>query len=259
MMRENEYYYSSSLVHNRQYWDRVAREKKRSADAQTTSLSRLTDQPGDADITRGSALNALLRKLADQTTISPSSLRSVKVAVPGGTVEKAPLMFAAAGVVISAGRLAAHEGWPLLLRSPAFESERDEYDRAIDRALEDVSNGTLEGEAVTRVDLAIVQLSRRLKESGNDANPADVREAAEFLRRLSQTAQPLRSVKAERVLAGLMSYGGTTVDDLVEFLTRSKLQFSPAETPEERDLYRSLHRLLAQQWDAFKAKPDTER
>jgi hypothetical protein len=240
----------------------LQRESRRKAifSTQRSNQTRLTESPTESDVLRGDALNFLVRKIADLTVGSPSLLRLARVRVPGGTMERAPLVLPSVGVIVSSTRMTAREEWPLVFRGPAFDRPVLAYHHAIDQALEAVSNGSLQSETVEAVALALDQLEVTLNELPGAEPATDRNEAYAFLRDLDRSVQFLRNIRAERVLNEILTYGGTTVGDLIAFLSRSNLQFGPAETPAERALYRALYPLLAQQYAILQSpSPAPER
>jgi hypothetical protein len=232
----------------RRYYLQRESRRKATVSTQRSNEARLTENPTESDVIRGDALNVLVRKIADLTVASPSMLRLARVRVPGGTIERAPLLLPSVGLIVSSTRLTARDEWPLIFRGPAFDRPVLAFHHAIDKALDAVSNGSLQPETVEAVALAVQQLEVTLTELPGGEAPPDRNEAYGFLRDLDRSVQFLRNVRAERVLNEVLTYGGTTVGDLIAFLTRSNLQFGPAETPAERDLYRALYPLLAQQY-----------
>lgn len=232
---------------------RLANQIKRAKRAQSETLARHVEAPTVLDVSSGDALNALVRKLADLGGASPSTLRAATVPVPGGTIEQAPLMLASKGVTISRSRLLDRGEWPILLRTGTFDLAFREYRQAVEQALERANQLALRVEDVARVDQSAQALKGRLEKVAPEANPADAREARAFLRHVEHAVAFLHIPQAETALSEMLTYGGTTVGDLVEFLTRSKLQFSPAVTPSEQRLYRVLHPLLARQWQTLQA------
>jgi hypothetical protein len=57
----------------------------------------------------------------------------------------------------------------------------------------------------------------------------------------------MRVPLVEAVIAEIETYPGTTVADLLDFMRRFNLRFSPAEAPSERQLYKALYGLLVRQ------------
>jgi hypothetical protein len=239
----------------RSFWWRQQRRVNAANEAYEAIRSRLSERPEPADILRGDALNVLVWEISRATRVSPSSLRAAKVAVPGGAIERAPLFLARDDVVISATRLTTRREWPLLLRGPGFDGAFSAYHRAIDLALESAGKGTLRLEAVDAVDQALVALRRRVVRLSPGCDPEKALDAETFLKDLTRAVKFLRAARAVAIFSRIEGYAGTTVGELVEFLTQSQLQFAPATTPQERELYASLHPLLASQRDLLLGRP----
>ncbi|QEH36262.1 hypothetical protein OJF2_48220 [Aquisphaera giovannonii] len=244
---------------NARYWSRVHAERTRNKAAATSrSLeairNRLNTRPEPSDIDRGDALNALIREIAELSQMSPSLLNATKVAIPGGSVDGTPWLLAQDGVVLSTTRLTDRKEWPVLLREPAFDGAFAAYHAAIDAAMDAAARGELRPADVDAVDRTLDRLRRQLAGSAPAEHPEAVRDARTYLAGLADSARFLHTVRSGSLLAEIDGYGGTSAGDLVRFMTRSRLQFAPARTPRERELYATLHPLLVRQRDLL--RPD---
>jgi hypothetical protein len=233
------------------YHARITNQRIANSTAQARRAQRVVDEPTGADVTHGASLNALLREIAKIAAVSPSALRLAPVSLTGGAVEKAPLFLAREGAVVSVARLLPpRKSWPLNLRAGHGDRAAGAYEVAIDRALDAVSNGRLSDEQVRDVERSLESLKGILAQQG----AGETAEASAFVHELERSAQSLSRARAENVLRGMLSYGGTTVGDLVKFMTRLQLQFGPAETAAERELYVALHPLFAEQYGKLKGQ-----
>jgi hypothetical protein len=248
----------AAIEANAQYHAQAYSQKQqRKATGTSQSLeairARLNERPEPADIYRGDALNVLVREIAGLTRMSPSLLRATRVAIPGGSVDRAPWLLVQSGVVISTTRLTNRKEWPVLLREPAFDGAFAAYHGVVDSAMEAAARGTLRLNEVEAVDRAIGRLQIMISDQSPRSHPEALRDARTFLEGLERSSRFLHTVRSGRLLAEIEAYGGTSAGDLVEFMTRSQLQFAPASTPQERDLYAMLHPLLVRQRDLLRS------
>lgn len=230
----------------------LRREAERVGRAAAANRARLLESPSLSDVANGDALNILVREIAEKAGPSYSDLRALNVSVPGGTFVRAPLALASEGVVISRARMLARGEWPLLLREPGFDDSYSLYRRAVAEALDAVGRGVLRADSVDAVDAAVRSFTVRLDLIAPDRDKTDVIAAREFIRGLDVSSKCLRHPRAERILADMLNYGGTTVGELVDFMRRSRLLFSPAASDSERELYNALHPLLAEQFQSLR-------
>jgi hypothetical protein len=148
--------------------------------------------------------------------------------------------------MFSLARLDVKGRWPLLLREPAFAAVRRQYEASIDAVLAQAAARKLSRPALEALERAADNLMIQFIADQDSANPVESRVAREFLEQLSETVRMLQHPHAESVLAEVMGYWGTSVADLLAFLQHNDLQFGPAKTPAERELYEKLYTLLAQ-------------
>src|SRR5205814_9834923 len=74
-------------------------------------------------------------------------------------------------------------------------------------------------------------------------------EGRNHLDELKSVVEMLKSHQIELALGELAEYSGTTVDELRIFMHRHRLQFAPAQSPEELKLYPELYAKLRMQHD----------
>jgi hypothetical protein len=253
--RQNQYLYESYLERERQRSLRMTLRRRRNVAAWGRIHERITDKPELADIYRGDTLNALNR-LVSVPRISPSERRLARIGVPGGTLQKIPLVHAPSKSVISLARLDVSKDWPLLLKTPAFEGLRRRYEAAVDEVLAQVAVRELSLPAINALERAVDDLRDAFEGNSLLANPIDRNNTADFLDRLEDTTRTLRTPGIDRDLSDVMGYLGTTVADLLTFMDQHELRFGRAESTGERALYEELYPLLVQYRDRLLARAD---
>jgi hypothetical protein len=250
MIRWNQYVYESIKEANRLSALQRYADRQRALRNYADIRKRIRDYPNASDLMHGDALNLLLEDMLDPK-IGPSALRSVRIPLRGGSVQRIPFQYAQLGGVISLRQLTVEDGWPLPLRAAAFDAERKAYLRAVDTVLEQDLKKKLTPEAVKAVSQAVAALRAKVNATIPETDQTFYVQAQAFLKQLDQSARMLQVPLVEDVLAELETYPGTTVADLLEFMQRFNLRFSPADTPSERELYHTLYPLLAKQRDGL--------
>ena len=248
MIKWNQYVYLSLQEQNRISAAQRYADKMRTLRNYEAIRKRIRDYPNAGDLMSGDALNQLLEDMLDPK-IGPSALRSVRVPLRGGSVQRIPFQYGQLGGVISRRQLTVEDGWPLPLRAASFEPERTAYLKAVDTVLEQDVKKKLTPEAVKAVLQAVAQLRAKVNATIPETDHEFYVQAQVFVKQLEQAARLLQTPLVDDVLGELESYPGTTVADLLEFMQRFNLRFSPANAPAERELYRSLYALLARQRD----------
>jgi len=255
-IRLNEYLYLSLKQYYLERAERIAKRRELVNRAYLEEQRRLRERPDDSDLFDGAALNVILYDLANPQ-ISPSSLRSVPVALPGMAMNVIPFKYAPMKGVISMRLYKLKENghvWPLLLRYDDFAVERRAYHGAMQTILEQAVTTGVTPEAVNAVQQAVAILQSKAGKKLANVGERGKFEAMEFLKTLDDASRMLEINLVEAVVKDIEGYPGTTVADLVEFMRRYQLRFDKAEVPAERDAYRELLPLLVQQRDSLVKK-----
>jgi hypothetical protein len=242
---------------NWQLIDRLAQEKlKKNFDA---IKKRIREHPEELDVMTGNALNAVLEQLNDPQ-IQPSSFRSVRVVIPIEMVRKIPFKLDEKGVIFSRERLTpkGKKKWPVAFQDDKYDKERLAFERAVDSALELMIEGKMTEAAIESYKSAVDALSNKLDREYGPSRDRRYNEAKTRLAQLDRTTEILKTYKMQRVLADIDKYGGTTVDDLRQFMQRHNLKFAMADSDEERNLFPDLYARLAEVRDVVKI-PNRER
>ena len=133
LMNFNEYLYQSQQVANRRYAARMAAQSKMQIDAYNARQATLRDNPSQADIFRGDALNVLVDQISNPRFSHGSSLAKADLKVSGKIIRNIPFFFSTDAVVIGLAQLVDETSWPRVLRSDSFAAERRAYDEIRNR------------------------------------------------------------------------------------------------------------------------------
>jgi hypothetical protein len=198
-------------------------------------VRRVMAQPTESEIVRGDTLNLLLPyvkilidegKSSPPVTLSPATLKMIDVTVgPTGPT---------AGMLTDLGRLS----WPLMLRGPT----QQQLDGLIPEALQQARAGTLAPSTYAQVVGLVHTMQDELrtkyfrKEIGSDSFLA----SKDFLNRLESSLSVLERSDAAKFLDGSYAVRGHNVQEVVENMTGSGLQFAPA-APGSESAYFALH------------------
>jgi hypothetical protein len=245
LMSWNEYFAACLAEENRRSGSARASRRKHLIEMYHARKARIANNPEEIDLLNGDALNELLAQLSNPK-IHPSSIRKHGETIPGETIQRCAFRYPSLGLTISLGRLTIRDGWPLSLREKAFAPDQATYRKAVEAALEENLQGKLTAEAFRTLQQAVVALKSGLKEAIHAAQKEDYVSAKAYLDDLGEAVATLRDPNAEKVLAGVDRYGGTTVGDAVTFMQRYNLRFAPALTADERESYHLLYASMLQ-------------
>lgn len=248
-MRWSSFMWASQNAVNREHAYRMLAERQRNKTLNDAIQTRLRENPNKGDIDRADALNAILDQLSDPR-VHPSALRMAKVPLNSRWIQDVPFHYAPEGVTLSLYRINGDEGWPPILAGPEFAAEREAYEKAMHKALEEDKDLDLSSGTIQAVSDAIVALREKVDEV-IPHNNRDWFDAQSYLRNLAGFARMLKNPEIDKMVASLETYPGTTVADLLAFMQMFNLRFGSATTARERGLYQSLYPLLDQQRDAI--------
>lgn len=242
-------YLASVFREARENWMALDKEREARWKANYEKIrDRIRSNPEALDVFTGNALNAALEQLNDPK-IQEASLRSVPVAIPREMLRRIPFKLDEKGLIFSLQRLKGkgRTSWPVAFQNPSYAPERRAFDRAIDRAMEQMIDGRILNEAIAAYEEAVNDLTKKL-ERDPDARPPDRRytEAKTRLNEMAKATTLLKTTKIQPVMADLDRYTGRTVNDLREFMQAHNLRFAAAESDDERRLYVDLFAALDQ-------------
>ena len=224
----------------------IERAKQARFDANFNAiLQRIRERPEMRDVITGNALNAVMEQLNDPG-ITDSALRLASARVSIEEIRRIPFALSEKGVTFSMRQLSAKgKGqWEVAFQDPSFALVRKGYERALDSALEHMIDRNVPDSVIETYKAAVQAFATKLDEKPWPPGDKLRTEANDRIRVMRQITEVLKVKGTQDALAELDSYGGTTVNDLRKFMNGHKLRFGPAQTNEERLLYRQLYETL---------------
>jgi hypothetical protein len=213
---------------------------------QQQELRRALNDPPVTEIWSGKALNDLLCELQKKAArvvlatspgpkelLGPDMLNSVNLtsAHRGGNI----------GLLRNGGRL----NWPSAVRGAEFKPARERLSILAQDAVNEASfNNRVDPGSLKQMKEDLDRLQRQLSQNVRDLPPSEYIEAKRFLSDLGDALRVLGQPDAVSYLNRKYAAKGTTVPDLVKYLTDNGLQFAPAVAGDEA-AYIALHRALA--------------
>jgi len=187
----------------------------------------------------GAALNILLADLRDmqsrgiQTSdisLDQETLRHINVLM--GRSNGNP------GLFKDNGRLS----WPLVLRSPGFQRERDLINSLAPQVIEQARQGRVTN--LGELAEAVHTIQGRLYARIHDISAPEYIGAKRFLTQLADVIKLLYQPDAGKYFDQTYAARGKTAGELVRYMTQMDLRFAPAAQGDE-PAYRALHQILA--------------
>jgi len=255
VLRFNQYVYNSELEARRRYNALNARRLKMNDAQYQARMARIRDNPTQEDIDSGDALNVLLDQMSDPKLLNGSALRLANAAVSPQAIREIPFRDETDAITLSLDEMTDPKNWPLPLRADTFKVEREDYQKAVDEALEEDKDGSLKPETVARVRNAVAALYRRVAETIPKTQKPEYTQSMNYLKGLAGMSRMLEKPNVEAVLAELEKVQTTTVGNLLAFMHTYNLRFAPATTPKQRAVYRDLLPSMVESRDKILGKP----
>ncbi len=237
----NEYIYQSTLEAGRINRERQAQRRALINETADTTFKRLRENPTEADIMNGNAMNVALDEITNPRVYA-RALKGAKLPLQGTLIRDIPFNYAAAALTLSVDNL-TKDGPPELLKGPEFDDDRTAL-RAVGQKLRD------QAEAEQPVDPALVDEAKRQIKAidakivgNNDRYPRNtprVVAARRYLKGLYGLISMLPTPAVDVLLAGVEKRPDTTLGDLLSFMQSFNLRFGPTRTPQQRAIYAQL-------------------
>ena len=245
VMRMNQFMYKSQQNQLKKY---VARKHKLSADnkkAYAELHDRLLNHP-----TRGTSrtgMPSIPCSMSCSIRRAPTrSLQQIKTPLKAEIIKDIPFEVATEGMTVCLDRMTADDQWPLAVRGDAFRAEREAVRKAVSAALQEDENGNLDPDTIKAVQTAVDQLRLKFEKDVPQDSP-DYVTAHWAIKAMNGLSKMLYSPTIEKVLAELEDYEGTTLGDLLSFMQSFNLRFAPANSYRQKQIYRKLYPMLAEQ------------
>jgi hypothetical protein len=205
------------------------------ANIEAWRIRRLLNQPTEAEITNGTALNSLLpylQSLMNQgaagppVPLYPPIIKAINVTV-GNSGNNA-------GMLSNGGKLT----WPFVLRGPA----QKELDAILPKAVAAATDGTLDVAQYNEVTKGMEAVRKELfdKFAREEIVGGDYLQGKRFLESLNSAVQVLKQPTAARYFDGTYKASGSTVQELIQNMTTKGLKFAAA-SPGNESAYFSLY------------------
>ena len=254
----NEYLWQSQQLANQREYARMAHRQALGNASQATAQSianQIRDNPTEADVDNGAALNAILDQISNPRVMSGSNLRFANAKIGSKLIRDIPFRNGTDAITLSLSQLTDDKSWPTPLRNPKFDNERQAYVKAVADALEEDKNGDISLATVARVRKTVADLYRRVGETIPVTRQPDHLQAMNYLKGLAGFSKMLEKSNVDQVLAELSKIDQTTAGNLVAFMHSYNLRFGAADTPTQRNAYRELYPILVATREKLIGKP----
>jgi hypothetical protein len=251
MIRWDQYIAAVAKEMTREYASRRAYLSEQNKELEKKILDRLRENPEARDVMTGDALSTVMDQLTDPK-ISESSYRYAEVPLSVDVVRRIPFRLGESAQNFSMNRLTVKgKGkWPVAFQDKAFARELKEFERSVDKALDEAVEGKAQMSSINDIQRTVDQLARKLdQEIDPKEDHIAYAQASARLKDLRATVTLFENHKVQLAIGEIDKYSGTTVKDLKDFMRKFGLRFGKAESPDERELYPGLYETLRVQRD----------
>ena len=237
-LRWNQYWFQAQQEANRREHARLGRLQARDSSASAAVEKRIREEPSNADIENGDALNAALDQITDPRVHS-SALRLATTKVPGKVVREIPFVNASEAVSISLDQITDEKNWPFAFHDPKFAEDRKAYSEAIDKALAQDVEGDLSAESLEAVRAPLGRIKAKLA-ANPPADKVKSAEAMNYLKTLYGFTRMLEKPDVAKVVAELDTIKETSLGSLLGFMHTFNLRFGRPTTATQKAAYVEL-------------------
>jgi hypothetical protein len=241
---------SAHIDNKRKMFDELRYEKENTPPLSANMESDRQEQvrqmlanPQLNDIWSGNSLNTLLSDI--QIIQSKTGLQGATVPLESDVVKNLSLTTKTTAVgslgMIKDGKLK----WPPELQDPRFTKTVEAINKLLPEMIAQAQGEDgVTGQATRQMESLITGLEAEVTAAVDDMTPSDNIRAMSYAQQLSKTTKMLRDPNVAKQLGGAWQPQGSTVAELVGFMTQKGLKFAPA-TLAEKPYYTSLQQSMA--------------
>ena len=203
-------------------------------------FERAMNSPPTTEVVGGSSLNTILSNLQ---SFGISSSMGPVIPIPQTVLNRINLASTSSnGTTTSTAMLrgAGKISWPFSLQEPMFDKLREAIDTQFAQAFNEASNGNLQAAIFRDLTASVSALDGKVRTSANVMSAPDFIEARQFTTSLTSSVNALRDPKLVQTANAGQKLEGTTVAEVVDFMTRNGLTFAPANDG-DGGVYMALH------------------
>jgi hypothetical protein len=241
-MQWNQYIYESTLEAGRINRAKQAQRRNLINETADTTYKRLHDNPTEADIMSGDALNVALDEVTGPKVYA-RSMKGAKLPLPGTVIREIPFNYAQAALTLSVDNL-TKDGPPPLLKGPEFDADRAAL-RAVAQKIRTQADSEqpVDPNLIDQAQAMIKAIDAKIVANAGGkykkfSPPYDA--ARNYLKGLYGLLSMLETPAINVLLAGVEKRPDTTMGDLLSFMQSFNLRFGQAKTPEQRAIYAQI-------------------
>ncbi len=252
----DNYIWQTQQAVNRIHMDTVEGERKRRNEARHEIYDRLRNNPTEADVNNGEAMNVVLDELSSPK-IYLRALKGAGAKIGGEAIRDIPFQKASAAITTSMHHL-AQDGPPAQLQVDDFRSEMAKLkELGASMRKEDAEQGK-PNPATLQEQREVLRVLKDKVAAKYAANTPDRTASDNYIKALFGLSKLLETPAINVLLSGVDKHPEATVGDLLSFMKAYNLRFGVADQPDEKEIYGDLYpQLAALRNEAYPAGSDS--
>jgi hypothetical protein len=239
LMNWNQYMYDAQMNANHTNWERRQRQKGQIVKYTNETQARLRDNPSQADINSGDALNVAMTEINDPRVYS-RTLSAANVRIGGESIRDIPFQYASEAITTSVHDI-TQGGPPKPLQAKEFSSLRDELRPVVAEIRKQVEEGEKADPELIKKSLSIIEDLEAKVDELMPRNSRDWNESTKFLKAVHGLLVMMEGPAVNVLLSGVEKRPDATLGQLLNFMNSFNLRFGAASTPRQREVYQSLY------------------
>lgn len=215
-------------------------DDKRAA-AEKADINEVTNR--ERDMVTGVTANRLLDQILEGNTEAVISYLN-KTALSPKIIKDIPFEVASEPLALCLHSLTTGDDIPNMLKSDLYADERDALAKAVKAALKEDEAGKISTATLGNVETALKALRTKFEKNAPKFS-LDYEVADRRLRSATTMTRLLREPEYQKLLSKLETYDGTTVGDLVAFMSNFNLRFAKPSNDRQKEIYMQLTPILA--------------
>ena len=133
--------------------------------------------------------------------------------------------------------------WPLALQDPRFSTQREKLDQFMPQALKEVQGDGPQFATFTGLRDSITAMNKQIDAAAQVLSLPDILSAQRYTQELTNAMNLLKEPNAKNYFNGQWTAKGTSIGELLEYMGKNGLRFSPAG-PDDQTSYTALYQSL---------------
>lgn len=219
----------------------IAEADKKRKQAVEADVKEVTNR--ERDVVTGVTANRILDQILEGNTEEVISYLN-KTALNPKIIREIPFEVSTEAISLCLQNMTSDENVPNLLKGDNFADARAEVKKAVDAILKEDLKGKISKENLDNLENSLKALRTKFEKEAPKFS-LDYETADRKLRAATSLARLMREPEYQKLLSKLETYEGTTVGDLVAFMSSFNLRFAPPTNNRQQEIYTQLTPILA--------------